>query len=94
MGIAKAYIAGKITGNDNFEVEFMNAQIELKSRGLAVLNPALMPKGFEQSEYLHVCTAMIDVCDAVYFLPSWIDSKGSHYEMGYAKGKGKVIEYL
>ena len=92
--IKKAYIAGKITGNYNHEVEFMEAQAELKSEGLTVLNPSLLPEGFEQSEYLHICTAMIDVCDAVYFLPTWVDSKGSHYEMGYAKGRGKVIKYL
>lgn len=35
--------------------------------------------------------AMIDVCEAVYFLPTWTDSKGAHLEMGYAKAKGKKI---
>lgn len=92
--ITKAYIAGKITGNPQYKEEFAKGEKELKSRGLTVLNPSTMPEGFEQAEYLHVCTAMIDVCDAVYFLPTWIDSKGSHLEMGYAKGKGKVIGYL
>jgi len=92
--ITKVYVAGKITGNENYKDEFSDAECYLNKQGMAVLNPALMPEGFEQAEYLHICTAMIDVCDAVYFLPTWINSKGSHYEMGYAKGKGKVISYL
>ena len=92
--IKKVYVAGKITGNEKYKEEFAEAEDYLNKLGLAVLNPSLMPKGFEQSEYLHVCTAMIDVCDGVYFLPTWVDSKGAHYEMGYAKGKDKVINYL
>lgn len=92
--IKKAYVAGKITGNDKYKEEFAEAESYLRNKGLAVLNPATMPEGFEQSEYHHVCMAMIDVCDTVYFLPTWVDSKGSHLEMGYAKGKGKVIELL
>jgi len=38
--------------------------------------------------------AMIDVCEAVYFLPTWTDSKGAHLEMGYAVAAGKEIRYL
>lgn len=89
--INKIYVAGKITGRPGYKTEFSDAELLLENMGFKVMNPSTMPEGFEQSEYLHVCTAMIDVCDAVYFLPTWIDSKGSHYEMGYAKAKGKAI---
>lgn len=92
--ITKVYVAGKISGNDKYKQEFARAEIYLKNKGMTVLNPSIIPEGFEQAVYLHICTAMIDVCEAVYFLPTWVDSKGSNYEMGYAKGKGKVIEYL
>lgn len=89
--IKKIYVAGKITGRPEYKTEFMDTETFLTAMGFKVMNPSIMPEGFEQSDYLHVCTAMIDVCDAVYFLPTWIDSKGSHYEMGYAKGKGKRV---
>ncbi len=85
----KAYIAGKITGNKNYKQEFQAVEEHLKKDGYVVMNPSFMPEGFEQSEYHHVCMAMIDVCDSVFFLPNWTDSKGAHLEMGYAKGKGK-----
>ena len=92
--MTKVYIAGKITGNPKYKEELAEAEGYLKNKGMTVLNPSFMPWGLEHSEYLHICTAMIDVCDAVYFLPTWVDSKGSHYEMGYAKAKGKGVEYL
>ncbi len=87
----KVYIAGKITGHSTYKEEFAAAEDKLKSEGYIVLSPAFLPEGFEQTEYHHICRAMIDVCDAVYFLPTWIDSKGSHMEMGYAMGLDKII---
>ena len=90
----KAYIAGKITGNKNYKQEFMDAEEELVKEGCAVMNPSFMQIGFEQEEYHHVCMAMIDVCDVVCFLPTWVDSKGAHLEMGYAKGTKKEIRFL
>lgn len=87
----KIYIAGKITGHQGYKEEFKIAEDKLKEEGHTVLNPAVLPEGFEQEEYHHVNRSMIDVCEAVYFLPNWIDSKGAHMEMGYALGKEKII---
>ncbi|MCX7858390.1 MAG: DUF4406 domain-containing protein [Deltaproteobacteria bacterium] len=87
----KVYIAGKITGHPSYKEEFAAAEDKLTKEGFTVLNPAFLPEGFEQTEYHHINRAMIDVCDAVYFLPSWVDSKGAHMEMGYAIGTDKVI---
>ena len=87
----KIYIAGKITGNENYKKEFKEAEDELIMQGHTVLNPSFMPMGFEKTEYHHVNRAMIDICDAICFLPNWTDSKGAHMEMGYALGKRKLI---
>ena len=87
----KTYIAGKIAGNPHYKEQFREAEQELIKRGCTVMNPSYMPEGFEQLEYYHVCMAMIDVCESVYFLPNWIDSKGAHLEYGYAMAKGKKI---
>lgn len=87
----KIYIAGKITGNENYKKEFKEAEDELIMQGHTVLNPSFMPMGFEETEYHHVNRAMIDICDAICFLPNWTDSKGAHMEMGYALGKRKLI---
>lgn len=90
----KVYLAGKITGLENFKEIFGRYEQDLKNQGHKVMNPAILPKGFEQSEYLKICSSMIDVCDMVCFIPNWIDSKGAHYELGYALGTDKIIEYL
>jgi len=90
----KVYIAGKITGNKDYKKEFRIIENALKSLGYIVMNPSVLPEGFEHDEYLRVNMAMIDICDEVHFMPSWIDSKGSYFEYGYCKGTGKKIVFL
>ena len=90
----KIYIAGKITGNDIYYAEFLTAEIELKNKGHIVFNPTTLPLGLEHEQYLHICKAMIDVCDTVAFLPNWTESKGAKMEMEYANSKGKKIIYF
>jgi hypothetical protein len=92
--VKKAYIAGKITGNPNYKQEFSEAEKKLTAERYVIMNPSFMQEGFEQLEYLHVCMAMIDVCEEVCFLPTWKDSKGSHCEYGYAQGTNKAIRFL
>lgn len=87
----KIYIAGKITGNPNYKRDFGNVEKMLKREGHTTINPSILPKGFEWSEYIHICKAMIDVCHAVYLLNSWKDSQGATVEKSYAEAKGKII---
>jgi FMN phosphatase YigB (HAD superfamily) len=93
----KVYIAGKITGNSNFKEEFKKAELALKLQGHIVLSPAdtiARIQRLEHHEYLHICYAMIDVADAVAFLPNWKDSKGAREEREYARKNGKEIILL
>jgi len=86
----KVYIAGKITGLENYKLEFEKAETFLKLQGHRVLNPSILPyPGFEHHEYMHICFAMIDVCDAVFLLENWTTSDGAKMEIKYAIDKGK-----
>ena len=87
----KIYIAGKITGDPDFKEKFQAVEEKLKALGHTVMNPAVLPLGFEHHEYMNVCLAMIDVCDCVYMLPDWRDSKGACIERDYAIAKRKLI---
>lgn len=87
----KIYIAGKITGLKNYEQVFNEAHKELESKGHTIMNPTILPEGFEHHEYIHVCFAMIDVCDGVVFLNNWEESYGARLEHRYAESKGKLI---
>ena len=42
---------------------------------------------------MHICYAMIDVCDAVYMQKDWQQSKGARMELQYAKDWKKQIIY-
>jgi nucleoside 2-deoxyribosyltransferase len=87
----KVYIAGKITGLDNYKELFAAKEKELTGLGYSVINPAILPIGFEHHEYMHICYSMIDVCDMVVFLDNWSDSVGAKLEMAYAFKLGKAV---
>lgn len=89
----KIYIAGKITGLKNYQQKFEEAQERLEVGGYKVMNPAILPPGFDYEDYMRICFAMIDVCDAVYFLADWRDSPGAMREHEYASRAGKDIVY-
>ena len=58
------------------------------------MSPAVLASNdvFEHSDYMHVCLAMIDVCDAVYMQKDWRNSKGARMELQYArKCKNKIF---
>ena len=90
----KIYIAGKITDDPNYRRKFDKAASRLKSNGNIVLNPSILPNGMEHHEYMHICFAMIDVADYLYFLPDWKDSKGAVMEYEYAKQNGKPCKEI
>jgi hypothetical protein len=91
----KIYIAGKITGLSEleFKIKFAEAGMKLKSEGHTPLLPSILPGGLEHEEYMHICYAMIDVCDAVYFLDNWKDSKGAKMEHDYAISRKMIRIY-
>lgn len=91
----KIYISGKISGLDLVEAKknFIKAELRLKNQGHEVMSPkGIMDfAGFEHEDYMHVCRAMIDVCDAIYMMANWQTSKGSREELGYAREWRKQV---
>lgn len=87
----KIYIAGKITGDQGYKAKFGDAAGHLRRMGYSVMNPAALPDGFDYEDYMHVCTAMIDVCEGIVLLPDWNESNGAKFEYGHAAATGKKI---
>jgi hypothetical protein len=90
----KIYIAGKITGDERYRLNFDTYASLQKRAGNIVLNPAVLPGGLEHHEYLHICYAMIDVADCVHFLADWRESKGERMEHEYCLDYGKSVLYV
>ena len=89
----RIYIAGKITDYDNYKEHFNKAEKMLTEKGCIVLNPAILPGGLKQEEYMRICIPMLQVCDAVYMLNNWKTSAGANIEHQLAEQAGKIIHY-
>jgi hypothetical protein len=89
----KIYIAGKITNNPDYKRHFAEAEQGLISLGHTVMNPSVLPEGFEQQEYMRICFSMIDVCEGIFMLNNWRDSEGATMEHEYARENKKLVIY-
>lgn len=91
----RIYIAGKITGDEDYGEKFAKAEDRLvEEMGYEVINPACLqlPDSCKWEDYMRLTLAMVDLSDAVYLLPDWKESPGACIEYGYALAKGKSIE--
>lgn len=83
------YISGPITGVERYWEAFEKAEDELEAAGFIPLTPTRLPKGLTNEQYMRIDLAMIDVADAVLFLPGWRESPGALTENTYCTYTGK-----
>lgn len=93
----KIYISGAITGTDDYIERFERAERKLRERGeTEIINPAKvcasLPETLTHEEYMKICLAMLSLCDKVYLIKPWADSKGVWEELKYAIDTGKTVE--
>lgn len=82
----KTYIAGPMTGYENFNRQsFNDVAVRLHIEKHTVLNPATLPDGLTQGQYMDICFAMIRAADAIYLLKGYEESKGAMAELAYAE---------
>lgn len=89
----KVFISGPITGVEDYREKFKKAEMELLEKGYTVMNPAVLPAGFEWREYMLITILMLCPCDAIYMLSGWEHSKGATLEYQYAKAKSMTIMF-
>jgi len=88
----KVFISGPMTGIEEYNrPAFFIREEELKLNGHIALNPAVYPLGLKYDEYMALAFAMLNVCDAITFLPGSENSTGSLIERKYAEKLGLVI---
>lgn len=92
----RIYIAGPISGTEDFEERFTAAAKEINKKGHQSVNPldlryVIQTEGIGAIEYaktIEICKALIDACDAVYMMPGWGSSYGARQEHDEARDKG------
>lgn len=91
----RIYLSGPITGHPDFKDKFEHAQKTLEAAGHEVVNPALldtiMPPTATHSDYMKICIPLENVCDTIYMLEGWKESKGAMMEFEYAYNTGLTI---
>lgn len=85
------YIAGPITGIDDYRERFEKAEKAIADLGFVPLSPARNPYGLTNEQYMLMNVSAITVASAVYFLPGFQSSYGAQLEMQYAKYIDKPI---
>src|SRR5574343_1401639 len=77
----KVYVAGPMTGLPDLNLkQFYAAEEYLTELGARVMNPAVLPDGFEWEEFLSIAIPMMQACHVVAFLPGWENSRGAKQE--------------
>lgn len=62
---------------------------------IGVINPAKLCDGLPkltENQYMDICNRLLCMCDTIYMLPNWQDSKGAKQELSWAIATHKVIE--
>lgn len=86
----KVYIAGPISDRlDTYKADFAAAAELVEKAGLIPLNPATLPLGLENRDYMRITLAMLDSADMVLLLDDWTQSSGAQLEEGLADYTGK-----
>ena len=85
----KIYIAGKITGDRKYRAKFREAAKSMEALGHVVLNPAILPAGLGERDYMRITLAMLEASDLAVFLPDYRESKGAVIEWAWCQRTGK-----
>ena len=93
--LKKVYISGPITGIKNYPERFERVENELIHQGVEVINPAKvnanLPESTTWEEYMRISLCMLSMCDGIYMMEGWQQSRGASLEYAYAKGMGITV---
>ena len=91
------YISGGITDVPNYPTKFRKAEELIIKYGLNVVNPCrcndILPPCAKHEDYMAISIAALSLCDSIYMLEGWVDSKGANIELQYALNHGYKIYF-
>lgn len=73
------------------------AEAALVAAGHEVVNPArvnfYLPESTTHAQYMEMSFVMLEMCDTVFFLEGWENSKGAKMEFEYALERGYTLTF-
>lgn len=85
----KVFLSGPISSRmETYKAEFDDAARIVIEAGHLPLNPATLPIGMENRDYMRICLAMLDSADLLLQLPGWGESTGAIAEHNVAMKTG------
>ena len=87
----RVYISGAITNTTDYLERFKVVEDVLQAQGYETINPASLldnlPHTTTHYEYMHISYALLDICDGIYMMDGWENSKGARLEVAHASTK-------
>lgn len=92
----KVYMVGKVTGEENWEDKFKDAEWEYSCYNpeSKIKTPRDYPKGLTQKEYMKLSCESVFWADKVVVTPGWETSKGTMAEIALAYSFGLPVEFM
>ena len=88
----KIYIVGKIAGDRRYRAKFREAAKALEAAGHVVLNPATLPDGLTDGDYMRIALAMLEASERDADLKHWPEIRDLlNTYCGYRLGPEDVI---
>ena len=92
----KIYIAGPITGTDDYIERFIAANTAIIRKGHEAVNPVFINRviptvgetAISYGHIMNICKALLGACDAIYMMPGWQRSNGARVEHAEAFNRG------
>ncbi len=91
----KIYISGAITGTENAENLFKEAELQLIYKGYDVINPFSLPHNHNKTwnDYMREDLKALLDCDEIYMLKNWETSRGAKIEHAIARELDLKVNY-
>lgn len=89
------YIAGGITGVEDYKSKFAAVAEKLRSKGKNPCNPAEIDlgEGAEWEDYMRVCIPILCQCGTIVMLNNWEESRGAKMELRIALELGIRVKW-